>query len=209
MFTGIVEEVGEVLEADKGRLRIGSRKCLRGTNLGDSIAVNGVDLTVAYMDEESFHFNVMQETYSRSNLSTLQPGDPVNLERSLTLSTKISGHLVRGVVEATGELLSLETEKPGPQASGNAVIARYGAPPNILRYVVVKGPITVDGVSLTVIARDEQSFSVSLVEYTQANTNLTRRQPGERVNLETDIIARYVEQLLAERAGENAQFEAK
>ncbi|HZP26952.1 MAG TPA: riboflavin synthase [Dehalococcoidia bacterium] len=209
MFTGIVEEVGEVLEADKGRLRIGSRKCLRGTNLGDSIAVNGVDLTVAYMDEESFHFNVMQETYSRSNLSTLQPGDPVNLERSLTLSTKISGHLVRGVVEATGELLSMETEKPGPQASGNAVIARYGAPPNILRYVVVKGPITVDGVSLTVIARDEQSFSVSLVEYTQANTNLTRRQPGERVNLETDIIARYVEQLLAERAGENAQFEAK
>ena len=201
MFTGIVEEVGSVLEADKGRLRIGSRKCLRGTNLGDSIAVNGVDLTVAYMDEESFHFSVMQETYSRSNLSALKPGDPVNLERSLTLSTRISGHMVRGVVEATGELLSLEAEKPGPQASGNAVIARYGAPPDILRYIVVKGPITVDGVSLTVIARDKQSFSVSLVEYTQANTNLTRRQPGGRVNLETDIIARYVEQLLAERSG--------
>lgn len=201
MFTGIVEEVGSVLEADKGRLRIASRKCLRGTNLGDSIAVNGVDLTVAYMDEESFHFHVMQETYSRSNLSTLKADDLVNLERSLTLSTRISGHMVRGVVEATGELLSLEAETPGPQASGNAVIARYGAPTDILRYIVVKGPITVDGVSLTVIARDEQSFSVSLVEYTQANTNLTRRQPGDRVNLETDIIARYVEQLLAERSG--------
>ncbi len=201
MFTGIIEEVGAVLEVGSGRLRIGSRKCLRGTNLGDSIAVNGVDLTAAYLDEESFHFNVMQETYDRSNLSLLRPGDPVNLERSLTLSTRISGHLVRGIAESTGTLLSLEQEQAGPAASGNAIVARYRAPEDILRYVVIKGPITVDGCSLTVMARDESTFSVSLVEYTQANTNLVRRNPGELVNLETDIIARYVEQLLRERAG--------
>jgi len=199
MFSGIVEEVGTVIEVDRGRLRIGSRKCLRGTNLGDSIAVNGVDLTAAYLDEESFHFNVMQETYTRSNLSDLQPGDGVNLERSLTLSSRISGHLVRGIAEATGTLLSLTPEEAGPSASGNAIVARYRTPAEILRYIVMKGPITVDGVSLTVMARDETSFGVSLVEYTQGNTNLVRRRPGERVNLETDIIAHYVEQLLLER----------
>ena len=162
---------------------------LRGTNLGDSIAINGVDLTVAYMDEESFTANVMPETYRRSNLGQLRPGDPVNLERALMLSDRLGGHLVRGVVEATGTLLSLSPEE-------DAVLARYAAPPEILRYVVVKGPIAVDGVSLTVVARDEASFTVSLVRYTIENTNLTRRKPGDAVNLESDIIARYVEQLL-------------
>ena len=189
MFTGIIEEVGTVNEAERGRLVIGCRKALRGTNLGDSIAINGVDLTVALMEEDSFLANVMPETYRRSNLGQLKPGDSVNLERALQVGDRLSGHIVRGVVEATGALLSLTPEE-------DAVIARYAAPPEILRYVVVKGPVAIDGVSLTVIARDEASFSVSLVRYTMENTNLTRKQAGDAVNLESDIIARYVEQLL-------------
>jgi len=191
MFTGIIEEVGTVKEAERGRLVIGCQNVLRGTNLGDSIAINGVDLTVAHIEGDSFLANVMPETYRRSNLGQLKPGDLVNLERALQVSDRLSGHIVRGVVEATGTLLSLTPEE-------DAVIARYAAPPQILRYVVVKGPIAIDGVSLTVIARDESSFSVSLVRYTMENTSLTRKQPGDAVNLESDIIARYVEQLLRE-----------
>lgn len=194
MFTGIIEEAGTVKQAERGHLAIACRNVYEGTNLGDSIAVNGVDLTVMHMDGESLHFNCMPETYRRSNLGQLRPGDLVNLERSLQATSRLSGHLVRGVVEATGTLLSLTPEE-------EAVIARYQAPPDILRHCVVKGPIAVDGVSLTVIAKDQTSFSVSLVQYTQENTNLTRKKLGDSVNLESDIVARYVEQLLAEREG--------
>jgi riboflavin synthase len=144
------------------------------------------------MNDESMSFDCMPETYRRSNLGDLKLGDAVNLERSLTPTTRISGHIVRGVVEATGALLSMTPE-------GEAVLARYSAPPDVLRHMVVKGPITIDGVSLTVIARDEESFTVSLVQYTQEHTNLMGKAPGASVNLETDIIARYVDQLLAER----------
>jgi riboflavin synthase len=191
MFTGIVEETGKVLEAEEGRLVIGATKILWGTNLGDSIAINGVDLTTAILGDESFEANVMPETYRRSSLADLKPGDLVNLERATPLGGRMSGHLMRGVVEATGTLVSLTPE-------ADAILARYSAPPEILRYVIVKGPIAVDGVSLTVVAKDEKSFTVSLVQYTQENTNLTRRKAGDRVNLESDIIARYVEQLLTE-----------
>lgn len=194
MFTGIIEEVGSVIEASEGRLRIGCRVVLEGTKLGDSVAINGVDLTVVAMDGESLSFDCMPETYRRSNLGELRSGDEVNLERSLQPTTRLSGHIVRGVVEATGDLLSLTPE-------GEAIIARYAAPPDILLHTVVKGPITVDGVSLTVIAKDTDSFSVSLVQFTQEHTNLTRKRPGESINLESDIIARYVDQLLSERAG--------
>ncbi len=197
MFTGIIEEVGEVLEADEGRLRIGCRLILGGTKPGDSIAVNGVDLTVVRMDGESLAFDCMPETYRRSNLGELRPGDEVNLERSLTPTTRISGHIVRGVVEATGKLMSMTPE-------GEAALARYSAPADILRHTVVKGPITIDGVSLTVIAKDTESFTVSLVQYTQEHTNLTGKKPGASVNLESDIIARYVDQLLSERGLTNA-----
>jgi riboflavin synthase len=192
MFTGIIEETGRVRVAGEGRLVIEAQKALWGTNLGDSIAINGVDLTVAYMDEESFEANVMPETYRRSNLGELKPGDLVNLERATPLGGRMGGHLVRGVVEATGTLVSLTPE-------ADAVLARYSAPPEILRCVIIKGPVTIDGVSLTVVAKDETSFTVSLVQYTQENTNLTRRKPGDRVNLESDIIARYVDQMLTER----------
>lgn len=193
MFTGIIEEVGKVRRADEGTLVIECRTILEGTALGDSIAINGVDLTVAAIDGALLTFNCMPETYRRSNLGELAEGAPVNLERSLTLATRLSGHLVRGVVEATGTLLSLTPES-------DALIARYSAPPEILRHCVVKGPITVDGASLTVVAKDAESFSVSLVQYTQEHTNLVRHEPGDSVNLESDIIARYVDELLTERA---------
>jgi len=193
MFTGIIEELGTIREVEEGKLVI-SAKLVRGTNLGDSIAVNGVDLTVAFQEEEGFTANVMPETYRRTNLSDLKAGDMVNLERSLTLADRLSGHLVRGVVEATGTLESFTPE-------GEAIIARYKAPPEILRYVIVKGPITIDGASLTVIDKTEASLAVSLVEYTQEHTNHTRKAPGDRINLESDIIARYVEQLLEDRQG--------
>lgn len=189
MFTGIIEEVGEVKEARPGYLVVAAAKVLDDTKLGHSIAVNGVDLTVATMGDGRLAFNLMPETYRRSNLGELMPGDSVNLERALRLSDRLGGHLVRGVTEGVGSLISLVPE-------GDAVLARYAAPPDLLRYMVVKGPVAVDGASLTVIAKDEASFTVSLVSYTQDNTNLTRRKPGDRVNLETDIIARYVEQLL-------------
>lgn len=192
MFTGIIEEVGTVRRAEGGTLVIACHTVLEGTQLGDSIAVNGVDLTVRAMDEDSMTFDVMPETFRRSNLADAQPGVPVNLERSVRPTDRLSGHIVRGVVETTCTLDSLTPE-------GDAIIARYRTPAEYLRYIVMKGPICVDGVSLTVMAKDAESFSVSLVQYTQEHTNLTGRQPGASINLETDILARYVEQLLAER----------
>jgi riboflavin synthase len=194
MFTGIVEEVGSVREAESGRLVIACRAVLEGTKEGDSIAVNGVDLTVVRLNGGAMEFNCMPETYRRSNLGDLKPGDPVNLERSLRPTDRLSGHIVRGVTEAVGQIESFTPE-------GDAIIARFQAPPDILRHCVVKGPITVDGISLTVVAKDESTFSVSLVRFTQDNTALTRKTPGDSVNLESDIIARYVDQLLSERAG--------
>ena len=193
MFTGIIEEVGVVLRHEGGVFVIGCSTILEGSGLGDSIAVNGVDLTVRTMDAASMTFDVMNETYRRSNLEALVPGGIVNLERSVTSATRLSGHLVRGVVETTCRLHSLTPE-------GEAIIARYTVDPEYLKYIVMKGPVCLDGASLTVMGRDDTSFSVSLVQYTQEHTNLLRRKPGDAVNLETDIIARYVEQILESRA---------
>jgi riboflavin synthase len=192
LFTGIVEEVGTVRDIMPGRLIINAKRVTWGTNLGDSVAVNGCDLTAIYIDEDGFTANVMEETYRRTNLGDLKPGDAVNLERALTLAGRVGGHLVRGVIEHTGTLHSFTPEE-------HSVVARFNAPPDILRYVIVKGPICVDGASLTVMAKDEETFSVGLIPFTQEHTNLMSRRPGDRVNLESDIIARYVEQLLDER----------
>jgi len=192
MFTGIVEELGTVRASGDGELSVGASKVLWGTNPGDSISVNGVDLTAKMFDEEGVVFNVMPETLRRSNLGDLNPGDIVNLERSLTLAQRISGHLVRGVVEGTATLESFTPE-------GEAIIARFNTPPELLRYIVMKGPVAIDGISLTVMAKDEGSFSVSIVQYTQEHTNLGGRKPGDRVNIETDILARYVEAVLTNR----------
>jgi riboflavin synthase len=192
MFTGIIEEVGAVLRASEGELAIAAKRVLWGTNLGDSISVNGVDVTAKHFDEEGFEANIMPETYRCSNFGDLREGDKVNLERSLQLAGRVSGHLVRGVVEATGTLHSFTPE-------GEAIIARINAPADILRHIIVKGPVAIDGISLTVTHKDAETFSVSLVQFTQDNTNLHTRKPGDRINLETDIIGRYVEAMLEER----------
>src|SRR5947209_7188261 len=179
MFTGIIEEVGTVRSVSEGDIAIAAKRVLWGTNLGDSISVNGVDLTARFFDEDGFQANVMPETYRRSNLGDLEPGDKVNLERSLQLAGRISGHLVRGVVEATGTLESFTNE-------GEAIIMRIVAPADILHHMIVKGPVAIDGISLTVTAKSDACFEVSLVQYTQENTNLQARKPGARLNLETD-----------------------
>ena len=192
MFTGIVEEVGTVQEAGDGVLRIAARVVLEDAALGDSIAINGVDLTVAQRDATSFLANVMPETYRRSGLGRLRAGDRVNLERSVRLADRLSGHIVRGVVEGTGAVVAFRPE-------ADAVIATYAAAADLLQHMVVKGPICIDGASLTIIAKDATTFAVSLVQYTQEHTNLLDRKPGDLVNLETDILARYVDELLTAR----------
>src|SRR5499425_3281543 len=193
MFTGIIEEVGEVVEAGGGALRIRAPKVLADARLGDSIAINGVDLTVAELDGDTFFANVMAETYRRSNLVLLKSGDRVNLERSVRPTDRLSGHIVRGVVEGTATIASFTSE-------GEAIIARFRTPAELLRYMVVKGPVCIDGASLTIIDKTADTFAVSLVQYTQANTILLGKRAGDSVNIETDIIARYVEGLLAARA---------
>jgi riboflavin synthase len=192
MFTGIIEEVGEVVEAGAGTLRIRAPFVLTDAKLGDSIAINGVDLTVAEMDRETFFANVMPETYRRSNLGRVRVGERVNLERSVRPTDRLSGHIVRGVVEGQATVHSFTPE-------AEAVIARFTTPPELLRYMVVKGPVCIDGASLTIVDKTADSFAVSLVQYTQGHTNLGDKQPGDAVNIETDILARYVEAILAER----------
>jgi len=195
MFTGIIEEVGEVVEAGSGALRIRAPKILSDAKLGDSIAIDGVDLTVTQTDGQSFAANVMPETYRRSNLARLKPGDKVNLERSVRPTDRLSGHIVRGVVEGQASIESFVPE-------ADAIIARFATPPELLRYMVVKGPVAIDGASLTIVDKTPHSFAVSLVQYTQEHTGLLAKKPGDSVNIETDIIARYVETLLEARAAE-------
>ena len=192
MFTGIIEEVGKVVEAGDGVLRIHAPVVLSDAKLGDSISINGVDLTVAETDGNVFLANVMPETYRRSNLKELEAGARVNLERSVRPTDRLSGHIVRGVVEGVATIESLTPE-------GDAVIARFRTPPELLRYMVVKGPVSIDGASLTIIDKTADSFAVSLVQYTLEHTNILDKRPGDSVNIETDIIARYVEALLREQ----------
>lgn len=189
MFTGIIEEVGEVVESGNGTLRIRAPKVIDGSALGDSIAINGVDLTVAEIDGDTFFANVMPETYRRSNLGELPVGGRVNLERSVRPSDRLSGHIVRGVVEGRATIDSFTPE-------ADAIIARFRTAPELLRYMVVKGPVAIDGASLTIVDKTPDTFAVSLVLYTQDHTNLLGKKPGDSVNIETDIIARYVEQLV-------------
>ena len=192
MFTGIIEEVGEITEAAEGLLRISAPMILEDAQLGDSIAINGVDLTVTHIESSQFLANLMPETYRRSNLGDLQVGDRVNLERSVRPIDRLSGHLVRGVVEGRGAFRNTRPES-------DAIVVTYDAPADLLRHMIVKGPVCIDGVSLTIIDKDESGFAVSLVQYTQQHTNLLDRRPGDAVNLETDILARYVDELLESR----------
>jgi len=200
MFTGIIEEVGRVRLAGPSSLAITAARVLEGMETGDSVAVNGVCLTVTGFDAGSFSVDVMPETLRRTNLGQLRAGDGVNLERALALGGKLGGHLVQGHVDEVGKVSSVT-------ADGEALIMRIEAPTGIMHYLVDKGFIAVDGVSLTVVTRDDSSFRVSLVGYTGKNTGLGRKLRGDLVNLEVDIIAKYVEQISqAQRSGITTGF---
>lgn len=192
MFTGIIEEIGIVKSAQSGKLTIAAKTTLEGTKLGDSIAVNGACLTVTALDKEAFSIDVMPETLRRSNLGLLRPGDGVNLERGLAVGQRMGGHFVQGHIDGTGRIISLTPEE-------GAVLMRVAAPADIMGYVVEKGFIAIDGVSLTIISRDATSLTVSLVAYTRDNTILGQRKPGDVVNIEVDVLAKYVEQLIKGR----------
>jgi len=193
VFTGIVEELGSVVAveplADAARLRIRGPLVTSDAVHGASIAVNGVCLTVVEFADGEFTADVMAETLDRSSLGALSPGSSVNLERPVTLSARLGGHLVQGHVDGTGTVLE---RTPGEHWE----VVRIGLPPGLARYVVEKGSITVDGVSLTVMAVGPDSFSVSLIPTTLALTTLGQKGPGDPVNLEVDIVAKYVEKLM-------------
>ena len=185
MFTGIVEEVGRVILAQPRRLTIGAKTVLNGMTPGASMAVNGVCLTIADLNADSFYADVMPETLKRSNLGGLKAGDTVNLERPLALNGWVGGHLVQGHVDATGKIAEMTPE-------ADAMLIRFEAPKDVLYYIVEKGFITIDGISLTVADRNDPSFQVSVVNYSRRHTNLVGRRIGDVVNLEVDIIAKYV-----------------
>jgi riboflavin synthase len=189
MFTGIIEEVGKVAPGESGKLTVYAKLVLEGMELGASIAVNGVCLTVTEMSAEKFSAAVMPETLRRTNLGRLSSGNRVNLERPLTINRQIGGHLVQGHVDDTGKVMSLTRE------SGAALI-KIGSPPAVMRYIVEKGFVAVNGISLTVVHRESNAFVVSVVEFTRNNTILSDVRIGDIVNLEVDIIAKYVEQLV-------------
>ncbi|MDE2860395.1 MAG: riboflavin synthase [Chloroflexota bacterium] len=189
MFTGIVQEVGRLKERDESGMRVEAESTPAQLRIGDSVCVNGACLTVTAKGDDWFSVDTMPETLRRTNLGSLRSGDPVNLEPALTLSTPLGGHITQGHVDATGSLVDAQPE-------GEAVLMRFSMPQRLARYVVEKGFIAVDGVSLTVVECDEESFLVSVVEYTLEHTNLGSRSPGDPVNLEVDILAKYVERLL-------------
>jgi riboflavin synthase len=196
MFTGIVEEIGQVADIRLGgsvnRLTIAAGTVLAGTRLGDSIAVNGVCVTVAACDAGSFTCDVMPETLRRSNLGGLRRGSAVNLERAVAYGGRVGGHYVQGHIDGTGTIRALTGDGP-------ALIVRIAGSEDVLRYVVSKGFIAIDGASLTVVEAGADEFSVSLVYHTQQNIILPRQRAGDVVNLEADIIAKYVERTLSYR----------
>jgi riboflavin synthase len=197
MFTGIVEELGSVrsVTANEGGARFvfESEIVLDDIELGASIAVNGCCLTVTAHDETTWSADAVIETLARTNLGGLAAGDGVNLERPVRLADRLGGHMVQGHVDATGTVRSRE-----PQPDGSELIT-IDAPDDVLRYVVHKGSITVDGVSLTVARRADDGFAVALIPHTLAVTTLGARAPGDRVNLEADLIAKYIERLMLSR----------
>ncbi len=190
MFTGIIEEVGTI-ERTGARIAVRCTKVLEGIRRGDSIAVNGVCLTAVEMGAAAFEADVSPETLRRSNLGGLRPGTLVNLERPLSPSSRLGGHIVQGHIDATGELAGLDA-----LGDGNWwVSARF--PDEIARYVVFKGSIAVDGISLTIAQVEGDVLSATIVPHTYANTNLRTRRAGDRVNLEADVLAKYVERMLS------------
>jgi riboflavin synthase len=185
MFTGIVQEVGSIVSVTAGRLTVASCQAMAGIAEGGSVAINGVCLTVTGFDNKTFTVEVIPETLGKTNLGLLKPGDRVNLERPLAFNGEIGGHLVQGHIDGTGELVHLARE-------GGSILMRFQTKPEIMRYIVPKGFIAVDGASLTVTTRDALSFGVAIIGYTREHTILADRKPEDIVNLEVDIIGKYV-----------------
>lgn len=193
MFTGIIEEVGEVADITEQtnalRLTIAASTVLGDAQLGDSIAVNGVCLTVAERDDNTFTADVMQETLNRSSLGTVTVGSKVNLERAAQVGSRLDGHIVQGHVDGTAEVISRTADE-------HWEIVRFTLPADLARYVVEKGSISIDGTSLTVSALGDDWFEVSLIPVTLTDSVVGLRQPGDIVNLEVDVVAKYIEKML-------------
>lgn len=194
MFTGIIEEIGVIKKITKGvnseKLLIQCNKVLEETKLGDSICTNGVCLTVTDINDHSFQADVMTETLLRSNLGNLTLGSEVNLERALTLSSRLGGHIVSGHIDGVGKIVSLKR-------IDNSIEVSIEAKLSILKYIIEKGSITIDGISLTVTYVDNKAFKVCIIPHTGENTILLKKKVGESVNLECDILGKYVERLLS------------
>ena len=193
MFTGIVEELGKIrslsMNGNSGRIVVQAKKVLENTQIGDSIAVNGVCLTVVTMTNDSFTADVMAETIRRSSFKNSKMDDNVNLERAMAADGRFGGHIVAGHIDGTGTIASLEKEE-------NAVWVTIKCAPEILKYIVEKGSIAIDGISLTVAYVDDSCFKVSVIPHTGEETTLLKRNAGDIVNLENDIIGKYVERLM-------------
>ena len=193
MFTGIIEEVGQIVEVKKGsnssRLSIAAKKLFDDIHLGDSIAVNGVCLTVTDFKNNIFHADVMGETISKSSLGTLKKGSFVNLERAMQANGRFGGHIVSGHIDGTGTILEMKKDDI-------AVWISVKVPENIQRFIVEKGSVAIDGVSLTIAAVEKESFKVSVIPHTGENTILLTKKAGDIVNIENDIIGKYVEHIM-------------
>ncbi len=200
MFTGIIGELGLVkgykYGNKSGSLKVSAAEVLQGLDLGDSIAVNGVCLTVNKLGHDSFTADVMAETLNRTNLGTLKAGKRVNLERAMVLGSRIDGHLVSGHIDGLGEILAVRPD-------GNAKVIQVQTAPSITHYLVEKGSVAVDGISLTVVHVDQHSFSISIIPYTAIHTTLNYIQPGDPVNIEVDLLAKYVEKMLGNHKKED------
>lgn len=194
MFTGIIEEVGTVKEVcrngNNSFIRIQAEKILSDVSIGDSIAVNGVCLTVTKLDSSIFQADVMNETLSRSSLGSLRTGSPVNLERAMSANGRFGGHIVTGHIDGTGTIINIKND-------GIAVWYTVKASDNVMRYIVEKGSIAIDGISLTVAEVNKNNFSVSIIPHTAGQTILSAKKIDDTVNLENDIIGKYVEKLIS------------
>ena len=188
MFTGIIEEVGRLERLAGGEIAIRAKKVLEDVALGDSIAVNGICLTVTRFDAAHFTADVMPETIRRTSLAELRRGSRVNLERALTLKSRLGGHIVSGHIDGAGTIAAMKEE-------GNAILLTVRASASVLRYVVEKGSVALDGISLTVARVGAADFTVSLIPHTREITNLREKSVGSRLNIETDILGKYVEKL--------------
>ncbi|QII81410.1 riboflavin synthase [Jeotgalibaca arthritidis] len=202
MFTGIVEEVGTIQSIKRGRkssiLKIKGQKVLQGTRIGDSISTNGICLTVTKVGNDFFEADVMSESLNRTNIGELVPGSYVNLERALSLATRLGGHIVSGHIDGTGKIRNLKRDD-------NAVWITIETAPELLRYIIEKGSIAIDGVSLTVVTVNDQFFKVSIIPHTGEETILLQKKMGDTVNLECDMIGKYVEKLLGLDSKEDVQ----